>query len=449
MTKKLIKSLQTTFRKLTGQATITASNIKEAIHEIQLSLIEADVHYDVAKEITQSIESIAIGQKVADDLSPSETLIAITHQEICKALGENDDASIKVNTSGLTPILLAGLQAAGKTTFAAKLAKHLSSQNKRVMLASTDIYRPAAMEQLAGLAKKANIDYWQAESKGIAATEIAKQAHSHALKHHYDILILDTAGRTTTHDTKMSEITAIQKAIKPLETLLVIDAMSGQDAAVTSKEFLGAISITGVILTKTDAESRTGAVLSARHITGKPIKFISKGEDLDSIDKFSAKTFADQILDRGDLDTLIKSLEQHTSQEKNIELAKKIKKGGFNYDDFLGMLKTIYNLGGAQKIASMLPGAGQMSDMIDQIDESKFTQMRAIIQSMTANERQFPNLVESPSRKKRIMKGSGVSKKDIDDFQKMFKKMQTNMKKMSKKMEKISRLMKGNLGSLF
>lgn len=441
MLKNLSRSLTNTFRKLSGNEKITPNNIKEAIKEIQLCLIEADVAFDVAKAVCDKIKAEAIGQKIADQLSPSEALMAITHQALVEIMTSEHESKIKIRQNGLSTILLVGLQAAGKTTFASKLANHFKKQGKSVLLTSTDIHRPAAMEQLKGLADKKEVAYWQSPNDCTPET-ITRNAIDYAQQQHHDVLIIDTAGRIPKDQEKITELKKIEKAAKPIETLLVIDAMSGQDAATTTELFNDSVSLSGVILTKTDAESRAGAALSCTWITGLPIKLIGYGEQ-DGISEFSAENTANQILDQGDLTGLIKTMEQHANQSRTETMAEKIKQGKFDFNDFLYQLNMLNNMGGLGKILSMLPGANQMEQLTENIDEKEFTCWRAIIQSMTDWERSQPQLINIKSRTERIRKGAGVSNEAMKSFIKKFNKMQKSLKRMSVLAKKF-----GNLGQM-
>lgn len=441
MLKNLSKSLSNAFRKLSGNEKITPNNIKEAIKEIQLCLIEADVAYEVANAVCDKIKSEAIGQKIADQLSPSEALMGITHQALIEIMTSKQESRIKIKQNGLSTILLVGLQAAGKTTFASKLANHFKEQGKSVLLTSTDIHRPAAMEQLKGLADKKEVAYWQSPDNCTPET-ITKNAIDHAQQQHHDVLIIDTAGRIPKDLEKITELKKIEKAAKPIETLLVIDAMSGQDAATTTKLFNQSVSLSGIILTKTDAESRAGAALSCTWITGLPIKLIGYGEK-DGISEFSAENTANQILDQGDLTGLIKTMEQHANQSRTETMTEKIKQGKFDFNDFLYQLNMLNNMGGLGKILSMLPGANQMEQLTENIDEKEFTCWRAIIQSMTEWERSQPQLMKIRSRTERIRKGAGVSNEAMKSFIKKFNKMQKSLKRMSALTKKF-----GNLGQM-
>ncbi|MBF13556.1 MAG: signal recognition particle protein [Legionellales bacterium] len=438
MLKSLSQRLTKTFRKLSGQEKITAANIKSAIKEIQLALIESDVAYDVTQAICNQITEKALGTKIADKLSPSEALMGITHQVITGIMTSDASADIRTNNKGLTTILLVGLQAAGKTTFTAKLANRFKQHGQSVLLVSTDIYRPAAMQQLEGLATKRGVDYWQADAgttpEGItrAAIEVANSKHS-------DVLIIDTAGRIPNDTSKINELQAIAKHAKPTETLLVVDAMSGQDAAVTAKLFSESVKLTGLVMTKTDAESRAGACLSCTWITKLPIKLIGNDE-VDGIAEFSPENTANLILDQGDLSSLIKTMEQHANESRSNNMLAKIKQNKFDFNDFLYQINTLNSMGGISKLMSMLPGANQFEQSDIQTDEKEIGIWRAIIQSMTDQERTHPNLISIPSRAKRIKRGSGTSDAQLKSLMKKFNQIKKSLKRMSNIASKLGSL---------
>jgi signal recognition particle subunit SRP54 len=444
-TSNLSKRLRDVIKNLTGQGRLTEANIEQTMRDIRIALLEADVALPVAKEFIEHVKAKAIGKEVMESLKPGEVLIKLVHDELVAVMGEyNEELNLKAQPPAV--ILMAGLQGSGKTTTVAKLARWLAqSQKKSVMVASADIYRPAAIDQLETLAKSVGAEFYPSNPSQ-DPIDIANGAIQAAKNKVIDVVILDTAGRLHIDEQMMSEIKRLHAAINPVETLFVVDSMTGQDAANTAKAFNDALPLTGVILTKTDGDARGGAALSIRHITGKPIKFLGVGEKIDALEPFYPDRLASRILDMGDILSLVEEAERNIDKEKAEKLVKKIKKGkGFDLEDFRDQLKQIHGMGGVMGIMSKLPGINQLPQNVkDQFNDKKLVEIEAIINSMTPKERRFPDVIRN-SQKRRIALGSGTSIQAINQLLKQFLQMQKMMKKMSKK-GGIMKLMRGMQG---
>lgn len=446
MFNNLSDRLSQTFRNITGRGRLTEDNIKQTLREIRIALLEADVALPVAKAFIETIEKEAIGQDITKSLTPAQSLIKIVHDELVAIMGDACD-EINLNEKAPIVILMAGLQGSGKTTTTAKLANQLKQKHdKSVLVASADIYRPAAIQQLETLAGQIGVDFFPSKTtdKPVA---IAKNAIKQAKKQLHDIVIIDTAGRLHIDKEMMAEIKDIHKAINPVETLFVVDSMTGQDAANTAKTFSEALPITGVVLTKVDGDARGGAALSVRKITGKPIKFIGTGEKIDGFEPFHPERIASRILGMGDIVSLAEQAEQQVDKKQSDKIAKKIRKGkGFDFDDFLQQLQQMKKLGGMSGIMSKLPGAGQIPEAAKNgLDDKQFLQMEAIIHSMTRQEKRFPALIKG-SRRRRISKGSGTEVQDVNRLLKQYQQMQKMMKKIKgKNMSKMMQQMQNQL----
>ena len=432
---------------MTGQGRLTESNIKETLRDIRIALLEADVALPVAIEFINHIEAKAIGKEVMESLTPGQVLIKLVHQELVQLMGETN-VSLDLKAEPPAVILMAGLQGSGKTTTAAKLARLLQeTDNKKVMLTSTDIYRPAAIAQLETLSKTIDAAFFPSHANE-RPVEITRKAIAEAKNKFMDVLIIDTAGRLHIDEEMMAEIKAIHAEAKPIETLLVVDSMTGQDAANTAKAFNDALPLTGIILTKADGDTRGGAALSIRHMTGKPIKFIGMGEKIHALEPFYPDRIASRILDMGDILSLVEEAERHLDKEKAAKLAKKIKKGkGFDLEDFRDQLKQIHQMGGMAGIMSKLPGMNQLPNHVkNQFNDKKLIEIEAIISSMTHKERRFPDHIKN-SHKRRISTGSGTSVQAVNQLLKQFAQMQKMMKKFSKGggMMKMMRGLQGKL----
>ncbi|HGF7176451.1 TPA: signal recognition particle protein [Vibrio cholerae] len=447
MFENLTDRLSKTLKNISGKGRLTEDNIKETLREVRMALLEADVALPVVRDFVNRVKEGAVGVEVSKSLTPGQEFIKIVRQQLEAVMGESNEA---LNLAAQPPavILMAGLQGAGKTTSVGKLSKLLKERDKKkVLVVSADVYRPAAIKQLETLANDLGVDFFPStpDQKPI---DIAKNAIDHAKKKFYDVLIVDTAGRLAIDEQMMAEIQDLHKAINPVETLFVVDAMTGQDAANTAKAFGDALPLTGVILTKVDGDARGGAALSVRHITGKPIKFIGVGEKTDALEPFHPDRIASRILGMGDVLSLIEELQRNVDQEKTEKLAKKFKeKKGFDLEDFREQLGQMKNMGGMMGMLDKLPGMSQLpADMKDKVDDRVFKQMEAIINSMTMKERQNPDLIKG-SRKKRIAAGSGTQVQDVNRLLKQFTQMQKMMKKMQQGgMKGMMRNMQGLMG---
>ncbi|RIY32175.1 signal recognition particle protein [Psittacicella melopsittaci] len=422
----LTNRLQQAFKSLTGKSTLSEDNIADALSEVRRALIEADVALPVVRSFLDQVKSEAIGTQVNPRLNPEQAFIDIIHKSLIKAMGEKNEA-LDLRTQPPAVVLMAGLQGAGKTTSVAKLAKFLKQQKKKVLVVSADVYRPAAIQQLETLAQSVEVDFFPSEV-GQNPVEIATNALQQAKRGYYDVLIVDTAGRLHVDQTMMDEIKAIHAAIKPIETLFTVDAMTGQDAANTAKAFNEALPLTGVILTKLDGDVRGGAALSIRQITGKPIKFLGVGEKTDALEAFHPDRIANRILDMGDMLTYIDKLQNEVSEEQLKRTNKILKnKKEFDLEDFLEQTALMEKMGGSDSLFSALPGGkalqSQLAGKIDNETIAKKTRIsRAIIQSMTPEERRNPKIIKH-SRKLRIAKGCGQPVQEINQLLTQFEQM--------------------------
>lgn len=441
LTDRLTKSL----KNISGRGRLTEDNIKDTLREVRMALLEADVALPVVRDFIAKVKERAVGQEVTKSLSPGQVFVKIVRTELEVAMGESNEA-LDLKTTPPAVVLMAGLQGAGKTTSVAKLAKFLSNkEKKKVLVVSADVYRPAAIKQLETLANEVAVEFFASDISQ-KPIDIVNGAIEHARKQFFDVLIVDTAGRLHVDQEMMGEIQQLHAAINPVETLFVVDAMTGQDAANTAKAFDDALPLTGVVLTKTDGDARGGAALSIRHITGKPIKFLGVGEKTDALEPFHPDRVASRILGMGDVLSLIEEVEQKVDKVKAQKLAAKVKSGkGFDLEDFREQLVQMKNMGGMMGLMDKLPGMGQMSSQVkDQMDDKLTLRMEAMINSMTPGERARPEIIKG-SRKRRIAAGSGTQIQDVNKLLKQFTQMQKMMKKMSGKggMAKMMRSMKG------
>ena len=426
MFEQFSKRLDAALKTLKGHGRITEINVAETMKEIRRALLDADVNFKIAKSFTQRVKDKAIGQKVLSDLHPGQLLIKIVQDELTDLLGgQKQDISV---TGKPAVVLMSGLQGSGKTTCSAKLAKHLKEkQSKRVLLVACDIYRPAAIDQLKILGEQIEVAVFAApENKN--PVDIAKKALQHAKVNQYNVVIVDTAGRLAVDEELMQEIDNIHKAIKPTETLFVVDAMMGQDAVNTAKAFHDLLQFDGVVLTKMDGDTRGGAALSIKSVVDKPIKFIGTGEKLDALDVFHPNRMADRILGMGDVVSLVERAQEQVDEEEAKRIEKKIANNQFGYDDFLSQLKQVQRMGSMKDLVGMIPGASKALNGAE-IDEDAFKGVEALIHSMTPKERQQPKLLNY-SRKKRIAKGAGLQMDDINKLVKQFDQMSKMMKMM-------------------
>jgi signal recognition particle subunit SRP54 len=426
----LTDRLSGTFRKLTGKGNLTEANIQDALSEVRRALLEADVALSVVKDFITRVSLRAVGQEVSSSLTPGQAFIKIVQAELESIMGKAN-AELDLKAAPPAIVLMAGLQGAGKTTTAAKLARWLKNDLKKsVMVVSADVYRPAAIQQLQTLALEVDVQFFASDSSQTPSA-IAAAALAEAKRKFVDVLIVDTAGRLAIDQEMMSEIQQLHGQLNPVETLFVVDAMTGQDAANTAKAFNDALPLTGVVLTKADGDARGGAALSVRHITGKPIKFIGMGEKMDALEPFYPDRIASRILGMGDMLSLIEEAEKKVDKVKAEKLARKIKKGkGFDLEDFKEQLAQMQNMGGVASIMDKMPGMGALPPgAAKMVDDSKFRQMEAIINSMTPRERTNPDALNG-SRKRRITNGSGTQIQDLNRLLKQHKQMQKVMKKM-------------------
>jgi signal recognition particle subunit SRP54 len=419
--------LEKAFQTLKGQGQITEINVASTIKEVRKALIDADVNFKVAKEVTDDIREKALGQNVLTSISPGQLLVKITNDELTQLMGAvSEDIVIDGNPS---VILIAGLQGSGKTTFSGKLANYLKKQGRSVMLAACDIYRPAAIDQLKVLGEQVGVEVY-AEPENKDAVKIAKAAIEHAKKNNHKVVIVDTAGRLAVDEAMMNEIAKLKEALNPSETLFVVDSMTGQDAVNTAKVFNDRLDFNGVVLTKLDGDSRGGAALSIRRVVEKPIKFISTGEKMEAIDRFYPDRMASRILGMGDVVSLVERAQQAFDEDEAKRLNKKIRKNQFDFNDFIHQLGQIKKMGNMKDLIGMIPGMGQAMKGVD-IDDNSFKPIEAIIRSMTNHERENPDLING-SRKNRIAKGSGRTVQEVNNLLKQFGDMRKLMKTMNK-----------------
>ncbi|MQG38150.1 MAG: signal recognition particle protein [SAR202 cluster bacterium] len=431
MFESLSDKLNGIFGKLTNSGKLSEKNIDDALREVRLSLLEADVDFKVTRQFIKNIKQKASGDKVYNSLTPGQTVIRIVREELKNILGGE---TVEINRANQPPsvIMLAGLQGSGKTTSAAKLALHLRKQKHSVMMAACDLQRPAAIEQLKQLGLQLDIDVYAEQSPNSTPLNVAKAAINKAAKEHVHYLILDTAGRLAINDELMNELEEIRNAASPVETLLVVDAMTGQDAVNSGSTFNSRIGLTGIILSKMDGDARGGAALSMRSVTGVPIKYITVGERPDQLEIYHPDRIASRILGMGDVESLIEKAETQFNTEQAVALKNKILKNQFDLDDMLEQFKTIKKMGSISDILGMMPGVGALKGKINSkdLDERQISRVEAIIYSMTPSERQEPTIING-SRRKRIAVGSGTSITQVNQLLSQFKQMQKMMKKLS------------------
>jgi signal recognition particle subunit SRP54 len=440
----LTDRLSQTIKNLRGQGRLNEDNINDALRDVRMALLEADVALPVVKDFIGRVRERAMGQDVLKSLSPGQMLVKVVNDELVHTMGEaNDGLNLSVQPPAV--ILMAGLQGSGKTTSTAKLARMLKEREKKsVLVASCDIYRPAAIDQLQTLAGEVDAEFFPSRTDQ-DPVKIAENAVTHARKQHLDVVIIDTAGRLHIDDEMMTEIRRVHEAVNPVETLFVVDSMTGQDAANTARTFNDVLPLTGVILTKADGDARGGAALSIRAITGKPIKFMGVGEKTAALEAFHPDRIASRILGMGDILSLVEEAEQKVDKAQVEKLARKITKGkGFDMNDFRDQLDQMLNMGGLSGLMDKMPGMGQMPKNA-MMDDGQVHRMKAIINSMTLHERSYPAVIKG-SRRRRIAAGSGTQVQDVNRLLKQHMQMQKMMKKMSKGgMGKMMRGMKGKL----
>lgn len=419
--------LDKAFKNLKGQGRITEINVATTVKEIRRALIDADVNFKVAKDVTDTIKEKALGQNVLIAVSPGQLLTKIVSEELTDLMGGKSE---EINLKGdPNVILISGLQGSGKTTFSGKLARHLKAQNRNVLLVACDIYRPAAIDQLKVLGEQIEVDVY-AEPENKDALKIAKNALKYAKENNKKTIIVDTAGRLAVDEQMMNEIERLKKELNPAETLFVVDSMTGQDAVNTAKTFNDRLNFDGVVLTKLDGDTRGGAALTIRKVVDKPIKFISAGEKMDALDIFHPDRMANRILGMGDVVSLVEKAQNTFDEEEAKRIQKKIRKNQFGFDDFLSQLEQIKKMGNLKDLMGMIPGVGKAIKDID-IDDDSLKPIEAIIKSMTIKEREEPELLNG-SRKQRIANGSGTSIQEVNQLLKQFEQMRKMMKTMNK-----------------
>ncbi len=426
----LSEKLQDSFKKLKGKGVLTEADINDAMREVKLALLEADVNFKVVKEFVAEVKEKALGQGVLESLTPGQQVIKIVNDQLVELMG-GTNSKLTFSPSGFTVLLMVGLQGTGKTTTCGKLAAYLKKNGKKPMLAACDIYRPAAIDQLEVVGKSVDVPVYTDRGNKVAE-DIALAARKEAERKGYDVLIVDTAGRLQIDQELMDELVRVKKAVKPHEILLVVDALTGQDAVNAAEGFNEALGIDGIIMTKMDGDSRGGAALSAKKVTGKPVKFIGVGEKTDALEPFHPERMASRILGMGDMLSLIEKAQESFDEEKAAKLEKKLKKNEFTLEDFLDQMGQINKMGGLGKMIGMLPGLGQgkVSDEDIEKGEQEFKQMEAIIYSMTLEERRNPSVLNA-SRRKRIAAGSGQTVSKVNNLIKKYEDTKKLMKQFS------------------
>ena len=427
----LSEKLQNVFRNLRSKGRLTEDDVKTALKEVKLALLEADVNFKVVKNFTKAVQEQAIGSDVMNGLNPGQMVIKIVNDEMVRLMGSETTELAYKPGSELTVIMMAGLQGAGKTTTAAKIAGKLRQKGKKPLLAACDVYRPAAIEQLQINGKKQGVEVFSMGDKN-KPVNIAKAAAEHAVKNGFQVLIIDTAGRLHIDESMMDELAEIKREVDVMQTVLVVDAMTGQDAVNVASTFEEKIGIDGVILTKLDGDTRGGAALSIRAVTGKPILYVGMGEKLSDLEQFYPDRMASRILGMGDILTLIEKAEAQIDQEKAKEMEQKFKKAEFGFDDYLDSMSQMKKMGGLSSVLSMMPGIGsaQMEELENAMDEKKIARIEAIIYSMTPQERSNPDIFNM-SRKRRVAKGAGVDIAEVNRLVKQFEQTRKMMKQMS------------------
>jgi len=441
----LSDKLQEAFKKLRGKGKLTEKDIKEAMREVKLALLEADVNFKVVKQFISKVSEKCVGNDVLESLTPAQQVIKIVNEELTDLMG-GSESKLNFNSVGPTVIMMVGLQGAGKTTMSGKLALQLRKQNKKPLLVACDIYRPAAIKQLEVVGKQIDIPVFQMGDK-VSPVDIAKAGIAHARENGNNVIIIDTAGRLHIDENLMDELKSIKAEVKPQEILLVVDSMTGQDAVNVAESFNNTLDVSGVILTKLDGDTRGGAALSIRHITEKPIKYIGVGEKMSDFEVFYPDRMASRILGMGDVLSLIEKAQQAFDDKEAQELSSRMLENDFTYDDYLSAMEQMKKLGSLSKIMEMIPGLPKEMKNVDfEAGEKELSKVKSIIYSMTPKERRNPKLISgSSSRKKRIAKGSGTSLQDVNKLIKGFDVMRKQMKQM-KSMTKKSK--KGFLGKL-
>ncbi|GAF66101.1 signal recognition particle [Bacillus sp. TS-2] len=426
----LAERLQGTLTKIRGKGKVSEQDVKEMMREVRLALLEADVNFKVVKQFIANVREKALGQDVMKSLTPGQQVIKVVNEELTSLMG-GEQSKIAVNNKPPTVVMMVGLQGAGKTTTSAKLANHLRKKhNRKPMLVAADIYRPAAIKQLETLGKQLSMPVFSLGDQ-VSPVEIAKQAIEEAKKEHYDYVLIDTAGRLHVDEQLMNELQQIKEVAKPDEVLLVVDAMTGQDAVNVAESFNEQLDLTGVVLTKLDGDTRGGAAISVKAVTNTPIKFAGMGEKIDQLEPFHPERMASRILGMGDVLTLIEKAQANVDEEKAKELEKKMRTMDITFDDFLDQLSQVRNMGPLDDLLNMVPGMNKMKGMKDlKVDEKQIGHIEAIVRSMTPKEKQDPSIMNA-SRKRRIANGSGTSIQEVNRLLKQFEEMKKMMKQMS------------------
>lgn len=429
MLEDLSLKLNKALKKVTGQGRITESNISDTLREIRRVLLDADVNYKVAKQFIDDVKEKALGKEVLSSVTPGQLITKIMYDELTELMGGRN-SELQINASGITVILMVGLQGSGKTTFSGKLAKYLSSKNRKVLLTAADVYRPAAKDQLKTLGKQINVPVFSID-ESTDAVKIAVESLDYAKQNGYNTVIVDTAGRLHVDEDLMNEVSAIKEKIKPTETLFVVDSMTGQDAVNSAKAFHDRVDFDGIVLTKLDGDSRGGCALSIKAVVNEPIKFVSQGEKLDSIEIFHPDRLASRILGKGDIISLVEKAQTQFDEKEAEDLEKKLLSNKFDFEDFLKQIRMIKKMGSLKSLIGMIPGVSNQIKNAD-IDDRQLVRVESIIQSMTPKERSNPKILNG-SRRKRIALGSGNSIQDVNRLIKQFNEMHKMMKMMSSK----------------
>lgn len=426
----LAERLQNTLQKIRGKGKVSEADVKEMMREVRLALLEADVNFKVVKDFVSKVKERAVGQEVLESLTPGQQVIKVVNEELTKLMG-GEQSKIAVSQKPPTVVMMVGLQGAGKTTTSAKLANHLRKKhNRNPMLVAADIYRPAAIKQLETLGKQLNMPVFSLGDK-VSPVEIAKQALAKAKEEHHDYLLIDTAGRLHVDEQLMDELKQIKEEVKPDEILLVVDAMTGQDAVNVAQSFHEQLEITGVVLTKLDGDTRGGAALSVKAVTNTPIKFVGMGEKIDQLEVFHPERMASRILGMGDVLTLIEKAQANVDEAKARELERKMRTMEFTFEDFLEQLEQVRKMGPLDEILSMIPGMNKAKGLKNlQVDDKQIARVEAIVRSMTKQEKLDPSIINA-SRRRRIAKGSGTTIQDVNRLLKQFEDMKKMMKQMT------------------
>ena len=428
MFEDLALKLESALKKVRGQGKLTENNISDTLREIRRVLLDADVNFKVAKDFIENVKTKALGKEVLSSITPGQLITKIIYDELVHILGGNQ-SEIKINGSGITTILISGLQGSGKTTFSAKLAKRLKENQRKTLLVAADIHRPAAVKQLQMLGQQINVPVFSLEEKD--AIKVVKNSIEHANENNFNTVIIDTAGRLHVDEDMMAEIEHIKNLVLPTETLFVVDAMTGQDAVNSAKIFNERLNFDGIVLTKLDGDARGGAALSIRSVVGKPIKFISSGEKLSQLETFYPERLASRILGKGDVISLVEKVQENFEEIEADKLEEKIRKNEFDFEDFLKQIKAIKKMGSLSSLIGMIPGLGAQAKNL-KVDDNALVKTEAIINSMTNQERKKPKVLNG-SRRMRIARGSGTSIQDVNRLLKQFSEMQKMMSQFSKK----------------